>query len=206
MAVVVAQAPVAFSAYTSIAGTAEQIIPVSSSGVTAGLTAGNFYLDGPPSNVLNGKVFTVKLAGWVKAHGASQTLKVGLLWNAWTAAGARSATVVDTFTLTNASTTLIAGTFYDFLLVQQFYGEANTNALSSIAPSVYNISGSPVVSGTSASPLAVTFNSASQAEPGNGLNEVASQNFPLVSFAASITNSVSDTIETCQLTQFQIEL
>ena len=41
-----AQAPVAFSGYTSIAGSGNtQIIPVSANGVTQGLTAGNLYLD-----------------------------------------------------------------------------------------------------------------------------------------------------------------
>lgn len=202
---VIAQAPVAFSKYTSLTGTGEQILQVSSAGVTAGMTAGNFYLDAPPSNILNGKVFTVRMAGWLKAHGASQTVAVGLLWSAWSA-GSRSATTADTFTIPTVSHVLVAGTYYNFSIVQQFYGDSSTNALTAILPAVYSMWGNGYSVVTATTPLAVTFNSASQTEPGTGFSEVADQNYPLVSFMTSITNSVADTVETCQLTQFQLEL
>ncbi len=143
------------------------------------------------------------MSGWVKAHGASQTIKIGMLWSTWSN-GSRSSTTADTFTLTNASSTLVAGVYYDFSLVQQFYGESNMGALTAVAPAVYSMGGSSFTPGAVPSPLAVTFASASQTEPITGINNTA--DYPVVSFCPSITNSVSDTVETLQLTQFQLEL
>ena len=204
MAVVLSQAPIAFGSYTSLTGTTEQTIPYNAAGVSAGFS-GNLYLDSPPANVINGRIFTVRLAGWIKAHGATQTAKIGLQWVAW-ANGSRGTSLADTFTLTNASGSLTAGTFYDFVLQQQFFAEANASQVIAFAPSIYWVGGALVTAGTVTAPLAVTFaGSASQPEPGSGLNEVTSNNNPVVSFAASLTNSVSDTTETMQITEFNLE-
>lgn len=203
MAVVLSQAPIAFGPYTSVAGTSEQTITYNTAGNSAGFS-GNLYLDSPPANILNGKLFTVKLGGWIKAHGATQTVAVGLQWVAW-ANGARGTSLADTFTLTNKSAALTAGTFYDFVVAQQFFAESKTSQVIAFAPTVYWIGAALVVAGTVTAPLSATFSgSASQPEPGTGINEIAN-NSPVLSFAASITNSVSDTTETVQLTQFVLE-
>ena len=204
MSFVGSAAPVAFSNMTSASGTSEQLWQVSATGVTQGLTAGNFYLDSPASNLLNGRKFSVTIGGWVKAHGATQTIKFGVQivpWNT-TVSGARTATGTDTWT-TVASGTLIAGTTYDFLMTQDFFGEANADTLTCLAPTVY-VGGSVVTIVTTASAQTVAFASASQVEPGNGLNEVTSQNYPLCSFVPTFLNSVSDTTQTLALTQASV--
>ncbi len=204
MAIVTAQAPVAFSLMTSASGTSAQTIQVSSAGVTAGLTAGNLYLDSPSSNLLNGRRFNVTVIGWVKAHGATQTIAPGLQIYPWntSVSGARTASGTATFT-TQASGTLTAGTYYDFMISQDFFGEANANTLVCTAPSVYVNSGTAIASTTPASPVTVAFASASQTEPINGVN--ATTDYPLASFTVTFANSVSDTVETVQLTQFCIQ-
>lgn len=196
-------APVAFSAYTSIAGTAAQTLQVSSAGVSAGLTAGNFYLDSTDSDKLNGRRFVVTCAGWVKAHGASQTIAPGLQIYPWntSVAGARTASGTATFTPV-ASGGLIAGTFYDFVITQQFFGEANANTLTCFAPTVY-VAGVPVTIVTTASPVTVAFASASQTEPITGVNNTT--DYPLASFTFTSANTVSDTTQTMQLTYFGID-
>lgn len=201
---IVAQAPVAFSAMTSATGTAAQIFQVSSSGTSNGLTAGNFYLDSPHSDLLNGKRFKVVAGGWVKAHGATQTVAFGLQifpWNT-TVAGGRTASGTATYT-TVASGQLTAGTYYDFLIEQEFFGEANANTLTCLAPTVY-AAGSSVTISSVASAQTVAFASANQTEPINGVN--ATVDYPLASFVVTFANTTPDTVETLQLTQFQLEL
>ena len=106
---ILSQAPVAFSAYTSIAGTSEQIIPVSTSGVVAGLTAGNLYLPCPDGNKLNGRRFKINVGGWLKAHGTGQTVLPCLLWQSHDTAGKLSATApADTFTASGAGSAVTA--------------------------------------------------------------------------------------------------
>lgn len=204
MSIVVAQAPVAFSAQTSVSGTGANPFLVSAAGVTAGLTAGNLYLDSPSSNLLNGRYFTVTYGGWVKAHGATQTIAFGLSAYPWntSVAGARTASGTVTYDAV-ASGTLVAGTYYDFLVTQKFFGEANANTLTCFAPTVY-VAGSAVSISSVASPITVAFASASQTEPITGINQTT--DYPLASFVATYLNSVSDTTETLQLTQFALEV
>lgn len=204
MSFVGSQAPVAYSLMTSGSGTSEQLWQVSSTGTSAGVAAGNFYLDSPASNLINGRKFNVTYGGWVKAHGASQNIKFGLQifpWNT-SVAGARTASGTDTFT-TVTSAQMIAGTYYDFLVSQDFFGEVNADTLTCTLPTVY-VAGSQVTIVTPASAQTVAFASASQAEPGNGLNEVASTNYPLASFVPTFVNAVSDTTMTLQLTTCEV--
>ena len=121
-------------------------------------------------------------------------------WNT-TVSGARTASGTSTFTPVNSGT-LTAGTFYDFVITQQFFGEANADTLTCFAPVVY-VAGSPVTIVTTASPVTVAFASASQTEPINGVNNTT--DYPLASFTCTIANNVSDTVETMQLTQFSVE-
>lgn len=204
MAIEVAAAPVAFSNTTAATGTATQLFQVSANGVTQGLTAGNFYLDSPPSNTLNGAQFTITAVGVVKAHGATQKIGIGFQafpWNT-TVSGGRTATGTETFTLV-PSGTLTAGTFYNFMVKQSFFGDVSTNLLTCQAPTVY-FAGSVVTISTTASAITVAYASESQTEPITGINN--STNYPLVSFGVEFYNTVSDTTETMFLTDFNLEL
>src|ERR1700677_589202 len=113
MAFIQAQGVPLYSAMTSASGTAAQLWQVSSTGTTAGVAAGNLNLVAGPSNNFNGRRFVISYGGWVKAHGASQTLAFGLQifpYNT-SVAGGPTASGTATFT-TVASGQLIAGTFY----------------------------------------------------------------------------------------------
>lgn len=204
MAFIQNQAKVLFSAMTSGSGTAAQLWQVSANGVTQGETAGNFYLNSQPSNNLNGRKFNVTCAGWVKAHGATQTIAFGLQCFPWntTVAGAIAASGTNTYTAV-ASGTLVAGTYYDFVISQDFYGEINANTLTCFAPTVY-VAGSPVTIVTTATPITVAFALPTQTEPITGINNTT--DYPLCSFCPTFLNSVSDTTETMQLTQFGLSL
>lgn len=197
-----AEAPVQFSSYTTVAGTSAQKIQVNAAGVLAGLS-GNLYLTAPAANLINGTRFKVVVGGWVKSHGASQTVAPGLLLHPYTSAGIAPATNdAGTATFTPvASGTLTQGTTYDFTITQEFFGESNANTLTCFAPQVY-MNGVSITIASTASAQAVTFGVASQASPITGVNNTV--NFPLANFSVSLTNSVSDTAETAALTEFYI--
>ena len=209
MSYVTNEAAVLYSSTTAVAGTSAQLFQVNAAGVSAGVAAGNFYLTAGPSNILNGRKFTVTAAGWVKAHGATQTFAPGLQifpWNT-SVAGGPAASGTATFTPV-ASGTLVAGTFYDFIIQQTFFGEANANTLTCESPAVYVAGSQLFSSGTTpplpSSPVTVSFQIASQTEPITGLNNTT--DYPLAYFGVSFANTVSDTTETAQLTSFVVEL
>lgn len=197
---ILAQAPIAFSSYTSVAGTSQQIVPVNAAGVTAGVPSGNLFLDSPESDLLNGVKFTVRASGWVKAHGTSQTIAPEFQvfpWNT-SVAGGRTASGTATYTAV-ASGLLTAGDYYNFSIQQSFFGDINAETLTCFAPTVY-VAGSPVTIVTVTAPVTVAFNTAEQTEPITGVNNVI--DYPLASFAFAFANSVSDTTETLALTEF----
>ena len=198
------QAPVLYSAMTSASGTSAQLWQVSSTGTTAGVTAGNFNLIAGPSNNLNGRRFSVTYGGWVKAHGATQEIAFGLQIFPWNTSVAGGPTVsgTNTFTAVNSGV-LTAGTFYDFIVSQDFFGEANANTLTCLAPSVY-VGGTQVTIASVAAAITVAFNPASQTEPITGINNTT--DYPLAYFVPTFANTVSDTTETLQLTQCNVQL
>jgi hypothetical protein len=198
----ISQAPVAFSSYTTLAGTTAQKIQYNAAGVAAGF-AGNLYLTTPPSNLLNGTRFKIIVSGYVVAHGASQTVAPGLLLHPYTAAGAAPATNdAGTATFTPVgSGTLTAATVYDFTITQEFFGTSNSGKLTCFAPQVY-MNGVPITIVTTTGLQSVTFASDIQTSPITGIN--TTYNNPLASFSVSLTNSVSDTVETAALTEFFI--
>jgi hypothetical protein len=198
------QAPVLFSAMTSASGTSAQLWQVSANGVTQGLTAGNFNLVSGPSNNLNGRRFNITYGGWVKAHGATQEIAFGLQIFPYNTSVSGGPTVsgTNTFTAVNSGV-LAAGTFYDYIVSQDFFGEANANTLTCFAPSVY-VGGSQVVIASVASAITVAFNVASQTEPITGENNTT--DYPLANFTPTFANTVSDTTETLQLTTFSLTL
>lgn len=198
---ILATAPVSFSAYTTLSGTSAQLIPVSSAGVTAGLRSGNFFLTAPESDLLNGGRFKVTFSGWVKAHGASQTVAIGLYINPYTSASQPTGNGTLTSVTAVGSATLTQGTVYNFTFAQEFFGDATAGTITFLTPSIF-IAGASVSQGANSTPLAVTFNSASQTNPITGINNTA--NWPLADFYVGITNSVSDTAETLQLTEFYV--
>jgi hypothetical protein len=204
MAYVTNEAAVLYSTTTSVSGTSAQLFQVNAAGVSAGVAAGNFYLTAGPSNILNGRKFTVTAGGWVKAHGATQTFAPGLQIFPWNTSVAGGPAVSGTVTFTPvASGTLVAGTYYDFIVTQDFFGDANANTLTCFAPSVY-VAGSVVSISSTASAITVSFQSASQTEPITGINNTT--DYPLGYFGVSFANTVSDTTETAQLTTFNVSL
>jgi hypothetical protein len=204
MAFIQAQGVPLYSLMTSASGTTAQLWQVSSTGTTAGVTAGNLNLIAGPSNNLNGRRFVISYGGWVKAHGATQEIAFGLQifpFNT-TVAGGPTVSGTSTFTAVNSGV-LTAGTYYDFYVTQQFFGEANADTLTCFAPSVY-VGGTQVTIASVAAAITVAFNTASQTEPITGINNTT--DYPLGYFVPTFANTVSDTTETLQLTQFALEL
>ena len=152
----------------------------------------------------NEVLITARNPNWVKAHGATQVIAFGLQCFPWntTVAGARTASGTNTFTPVNSGQ-LTAGTFYDFQITQDFFGESNANTLTCVAPTVY-VAGSAVSIVTTASPITVAYAIASQTEPITGINSTT--DYPLASFVVTFANNTSDTVETLALTQFSCEL
>ena len=204
MAFIQAQGVPLYSLMTSGSGTSAQLWQVSSTGTTAGVAAGNLNLVAGPSNNLNGRRFKVSYGGWVKAHGATQEIAFGLQCFPWntSVAGGPTASGTNTFTAVNSGV-LTAGTYYDFIVAQEFFGEANADTLTCFAPTVY-VGGSPVTIASTASAITVAFNTASQVEPITGINNTT--DYPLANFTPTFANTVSDTTETLQLTTFALEL
>lgn len=197
----IAQAPVQFSGYTVLTGTSVQFLPTSAAGVTAGLPSGNFFLTAPVSNLLNGARFKVSFGGWYKSHGASQTLGVGLYCNPFTSANNPTGNGTLTSATATQSATLTQGTVYNFTFNQDFFGDATSNTLTCFTPSVL-IAGAVLSQAQLATPIAVTFASASQTSPVTGINTTF--DWPLANFYVGITDGVSDTLATLQLTEFYV--
>ena len=193
-----------YSAMTSASGTTAQLWQVSSTGTSAGVAAGNLNLVAGPSNNVNGRRFEVSYGGWVKAHGATQEIAFGLQifpFNT-TVSGGPTVSGTNTFTAVNSGV-LTAGTFYDFIVNQQFFGEANANTLTCFAPTVY-VGGTQVTIASVAAAITVAFASSSQTEPITGINSTT--DYPLANFTPTFANTVSDTTETLQLTTFNLQL
>lgn len=193
-----------YSAMTSGTGTAAQLWQVSSTGTSAGVAAGNLNLVAGPSNNINGRRFEVSYGGWVKAHGATQEIAFGLQIFPFNTSVVGGPTVsgTSTFTAVNSGV-LTAGTTYDFIVNQQFFGEANANTLTCFAPTVY-VGGTQVTIASVAAAITVAFASASQTEPITGINNTT--DYPLANFTPTFANTVSDTTETLQLTTFNLQL
>jgi hypothetical protein len=204
---IVARAYEIYSAFTTAAGLAEQIIQVDAAGVLAGQTAGNLYLNGPSANQMQGKRFKVNLGGWIKAHGTSQTVKLGLLWQAWSGL-ALTGSPADTFT-TAASGTLTAGTYYDFCVEQEFFGDVNAGTIVAVLPSVMICGAAVSISTVTAALTCPNLNTAlfANSTPSSGyITPPLGNNTPAISFCASVLNSVSDTSETCAITEFTMSM
>jgi hypothetical protein len=196
----IAQAPVQFSGpYTVLTGTSVQYIPTTAAGVTAGLPSGNFFLTAPQSDLLNGASFRVRFGGWYKSHGTSQTLALGLYCNPFTSSNNPTGNGTLTSATAVASGTLTAGTVYNFYFNQEFFGDSTAGTLSFGTPTIL-IAGAGVTQASSTTPLAVTFASGSQTSPVTGIN--TTYDWPLANFYVGITDGVSDTAATLQLTEF----
>jgi hypothetical protein len=199
---IIATAPVAFSGpYTVLTGTAVQYLPFTAAGVTAGNPSGNFKLIATESDLLNGVDFSMTFAGWFKSHGSSQTLAVGLYCNPYTSATAPTGNGTLTSATATASGTLTAATTYDFFFTQKFVGSSNSGTLTFQTPTIY-IAGASVSQAANTTPLAVTFVTSSQTEPITGINN--SFVWPLADFYVGITDGVSDTTATLQLTEMYL--
>ena len=204
---IVAQAYTVYSSFTTLVAVTEQIIPVNAAGVLAGQTAGNLYMDGPSANQMNGKRFKVNLGGWVKAHGTSQTVKIGLLWQAWLGS-VRTGSPADTFT-TVASGTLTAGTFYDFVVEQEFFGEMNADTITAVLPSVMIAGAAVTITSVTAALACTNLNTAlfNQPSPSTGyITPAVGYDYPAISFCASVLNSVADTVQTGAITEFTMSM
>ena len=69
------------------------------------------------SNLLNGRYFTVTVGGWVKAHGATQTVAPGLqIFHGIRRLLAAKTASWNGYVHSGGVGKLVAGTFYDFII------------------------------------------------------------------------------------------
>lgn len=172
-------------AYTSVAGTSAQ--PITSAVLTVG------------SAVYNGKPFEIVAQGYVKAHGATQTLAFGLQGQAYST-GAFSGTQLATGT---ASGTLTAGTYYPFFLRAQMFADNTSGILSGFYTVADGVTPT-LKAGTivAAKLTGITFGSNAITGTTYATNPLGAAQTPALQFALTITNSVSDTAEIFYITSF----
>ena len=170
----------------------------SASGTSAQVVTGGVLTVGGPG--LNGKPFYLVAQGYVKAHGATQTIAVGFQGRAH-ATTAFSGTQLGTGTASGAMT---AGTFYPWGLFAELFADNTTGILSGsyqVTDGVTPTTKAPTVLAATLS--SITFGQSTLSNPGNPIGSTGAGNTsPALDFAITFTNSVSDTTEIFTITSF----
>jgi len=181
---IISSAPVQFAATAQATGTAAQQVQVSTAGVTAGLTAGNFCLVIPAEFPVGFVPITIKARGYI-SKGTTGTTAIGLLWGKTQAtATAAMYTAVASASLTGANPPLVANT-YPWAVDQKIYLDAASQTASAVglgsgvsdglgtggmwigAANVAIVAGVPPTQLTG-----VSYNLTSQPSPQTGINQV----------------------------------
>lgn len=178
--------------FTTATGTSAQLVAPAS-----GLGAPIFALGGA---YLNGKPFQIHLAGYVKSHGTSQTMQVGVQAQIYSATAAFSGTSLG---LSTASGSMTAGTSYPF---RALFDCVSDNASLVLTGNFWAYDGvTPTNKVQAVNANLVT----GLAGWGTGLvsaaniaNPLASAGSPNIQFAPQIVNGVSDTATVFTITQF----
>lgn len=174
--------------FTTGTGTAAQVIQNGSTPLV--LTVGG--------QILNGRPFEVKVQGYVKAHGASQTMKLGLQAAKYTS-GAFVGTQI--YTAGTASGQMIAGQSYPFYLSATFFADNTSGILTGYASTCDGVT--PTMNGsTVVSSLISGVSFGSNNVGANVTAPLAGAQTPALQFAITFTNSVSDTVEVVSITSF----
>jgi hypothetical protein len=174
--------------FTSGSGTATQVI--NNGSVALVLTVGG--------QVLNGRPFNVVAQGYVKAHGATQTIKMGLQGAAYSTSAFSGTQLYEAAT---ASGTLTAGTFYPWWLNASLQADNTSGILQGMVITVVNnvqgSTGSNILANTL---TAITFGSNNVGT--NVTQPLASAQTPALQFALTFKNSVSDTTQIISVMNF----
>lgn len=173
--------------YTSVTGTSAQPITGTGSILTVG---------GPQ---LNGKPFYLTAQGYVKAHGAAQTIAIG--FQGQVHATSFSGTQLGTGT---ASGTATAGTNYPFLLTAELFADNTSGILSGFYTVTDGVTPTTKANTVLANKLtSVTFGQSTLSNPGNPIGSTGGgTTAPALDFCLTLTNSVADTTETLIITSF----
>lgn len=170
------------------------------SGTSAQAITGAVLNVGGPN--LSGKPFYLVCQGYVKAHGATQTLAVGFQGRAY-ATSAFSGTQLGTGT---ASGTLTAGTVYPFLLTAELFADNTSGILSGFYTVTDGVTPTTKANTVVANLLtSITFGQSTLSNPGNPIGSTGAGNqAPALQFVPTVTNSVSDTSEVVTITSFYV--
>ena len=176
-------------AYKSLTGTSAQ--PITS---TAGGTALQLNVGG---QILNGRPFEVVCQGYVKAHGATQTLKMGLQGqlNASTFSG------TQLYTSATASGVMTAGTVYPFYMRVCLFADNTSGILSGFGVQCDGVTPT-FVGGAIVSNLLTSVTFGSNNVGTSVTAPLASAQGVALQFCPTITNSVADTTEVFTVTSF----
>jgi len=167
---------------TSVAGTGVQVV-----------TSPILVVGG---QVYNGKPFSVVAQGYVKAHGATQTIAIGFQGQKY--AAAFSGTQLGTG---NASGAMIAGTVYPFYLKATLFAD-NTSGILAGSYTVQDGVTPGFKAGTVLTNLLTGVSFGTNNVGTNVTNPLASAQAPALQFALTFTNRVSDTSEVVSITSF----
>jgi hypothetical protein len=179
-------------AFTTATGTSAQaVVPSSGVGVPILALGGAF---------LNGRPFQIHLGGYVKSHGTSQTMQVGIQAQAYS-----SSTFSGTsLGLTTASGSMTAGSYYPFRFVFDGICDVNSQVFTGAYWGYDGVT--PTLKTPTITPNLITsinwgtFSIAS----GNVANPLASASAYALQFAPQITNGVSDTSTIYTITDFHV--
>lgn len=180
----------------SVGGAYAPVTQVSVTGTSVQPITGAILVVG--GQVLNGRPFNITAQGYIKAHGATQTVAIGYAGQVYSTTPFTTGTQLGTGT---ASGVLTAGTYYPWLLEATCFAD-NTSGVLSGNYSVCDGS-TPVykIQTVNAALLTgVTFGSNNVGT--NVTNPLAAAQAPALQFAVTFTNSVADTTEKVTITSF----
>ena len=185
------------SIFASAVGPTNQPVTVTSAtGTGIQVISGTLLSIGPNAALYSGKPFHIIAQGYVKSHGASQTIAIGLQGQKGSATF--SGTQLATLT---ASGQMIAGTVYPWYIEYDASADNVSGILTGDFWGFDGITPTKTAQTVSAATLSgVNFGSFNVGT--NVTNPLAAAQTVALQFALTFTNTVSDTVETVSITSF----
>lgn len=204
---IIASAPIQYASSAVVAGTAQQIVKINSTGTTAGFatgTSGYFLLNIPAGGLVANKPFQVCAQGYYNVV-TTTTAAIGISWAKYVDPGVTAAgpTMADAFTaVASASLTGAAapGTAYAWQIQMDMYLSTQSSTTDSLGilsaklPNSYFVGAAAVTPVTIGTQLTtVSYGLFSQPEPGTGINTTGPASKYSLQFGVNFLNASSNT-------------
>jgi hypothetical protein len=179
--------------FTTASGTSAQVIlPASGVGLPI-ITLGGAFL--------NGKPFRIHLGGFVKSHGASQTMQVGVQAQVYSSSSFSGTSLG----LNTASGTMTAGTNYPFYHRLDLIADSTSGIMTGTFGGADGVTPTRTAVTVVANLITGVSWGTSIVSSGNAANPLASAAAPALQFAPQIVNGVTDTATVFNITNFFAE-